>query len=194
MVGVGRSSDHKMVDGFVKYRILKQTTDGSMPISLTGMSSINVDSEPNCLLGYDRYQFFNSRIAYLFTAMVARKFNSKFSFQVSPVFIHYNLVDNLTDRNDSFSLVASTRYKLTKRLALTAEYIERVTPYTQNMSQYHNVLSLGLDIETGGHVFQLFVTNGYSINEVRTIPYTTSSFSNGMMLGFNLSRVFSTRR
>lgn len=193
MIGLGRASDHKMVDGFLKYRILRQTTDGSMPVSLTGLGSVNVDTEPNSLLGVDYYQYFNSRLAYMATAMVARKFNSKFSLQLSPVFIHYNIVQNLTDKNDMFSLVGSTRYKFTKRTALTLEYMARITPYTVDMSQYHNVFSIGFDIETGGHVFQVFVTNGYSINEVRTIPYTTGSFSNGMMLGFNLSRVFSTR-
>ncbi len=194
MVGLGRASDHKMVDSFVKYRILRQTTDESMPISITGLASINVDSEPNSLLGFDYYQHFNSRLVYMATAMIARKFNSKFSLQVSPVFIHYNIVQNLTDKNDMFSMVGSARYKLTKRTALTVEYMQRVTPYSVNMSQYHNVLSVGFDIETGGHVFQVFVTNGTSINEVRTIPYTTYGFfSNGMALGFNLSRVFSTR-
>jgi hypothetical protein len=193
LVGIGRASDHKVIDGFAKYRILRQTTDGSMPISVTGLASVNVDSEPNSLLGIDRYQYFNSRLAYLATVMVARKFNSKFSLQLSPVFIHYNLVDNLTDKNDMFSLVSSARYKISKRTAFTVEYMQRITPYTVNMSQYHNVLSLGFDIETGGHVFQVFVTNGYSINETRTIPYTSSNFSDGMMLGFNLSRVFSTR-
>jgi len=193
MVGLGRASDHKMVDSFVKYRILRQTTDGSMPVSITGLASVNVDTEPNSLLGVDYYQYFNSRLAYMGTAMIARKFNPKFSLQISPVFIHYNIVQNLTDKNDMFSLVGSTRYKLTKRTALTVEYIARITPYTVDMSQYHDVLSIGFDIETGGHVFQIFVTNGYAINEVRTIPYTTASFSNGMMLGFNLSRVFSTR-
>jgi len=193
MIGMGRASDHKMVDGFVKYRFLRQTTDGSMPVSLTGLGTVNVDSEPNSLIGVDYYQHFNSRLVYMATAMVARKFNSKFSLQLSPVYIHYNMVQNLTDKNDMLSLVGSTRYKLTKRTALTLEYMARVTPYTVNMSQYHNVLSIGFDIETGGHVFQIFLTNGYSINEVRTIPYTTASFSDGMMLGFNLSRVFSTR-
>jgi len=193
MVGLGRASDHKMVDGFLKYRILRQTIDGSMPVSLTGLATINVDSEPNSLLGVDYYQYFNSRLVYMATAMVARKFNSKFSLQISPVFIHYNIVQSLTDRNDMFSLAGSARYKLTKRTALTLEYMQRITPYTVNMSQYHNVLGIGFDIETGGHVFQIFVTNGYSINEVRTIPYTMQGFSDGMMLGFNLSRVFSTR-
>ena len=194
MIGLGRASDHKMIDGFAKYRILRQTTDGSMPISVTGLTSINIDSEPNSLLGVDYYQYFNSRLVYMGTAMVARKFNSKFSLQLSPVFIHYNIVQNLTDKNDIFSLVGSTRYKVTKRTALTLEYMQRITPYSVNMSQFHNVLSIGFDVETGGHVFQIFVTNGYAINEVRTIPYTTAGFSNGMMLGFNLSRVFSTHK
>jgi len=193
MIGVGRASDHKMVDGFMKYRILRQTTDGSMPVSITGLASVNVDSQPNSLIGVDYYQNFNSRLVYMGTAMIARKFNSKFSLQVSPVFIHYNMVQNLTDKNDMLSAVGSARYKFTKRTALTLEYMYRITPYTVDMSQYYNVLSIGFDIETGGHVFQIFVTNGSAINEVRTIPYTTSSFSNGLMLGFNLSRVFSTR-
>ena len=193
MVGLGRASDHKMVDSFVKYRILRQTTDGSMPISITGLASINIDSEPNSFIGYDYYQHFNSRLAYMATAMIAKKFNSKFSLQVSPVFIHYNIVQNLTDKNDILSVVGSARYKFTKRTALTVEYMQRASTYSVNMAQYHNVLSIGFDIETGGHVFQVFVTNGTSINEVRAIPYTTSGFSNGMVLGFNLSRVFSTR-
>ncbi len=193
MVGIGRASDHKMVDTFVKYRILRQTTNGSVPVSITGLASVNVDSEPNSLLGVDYYQNVSSRLVYMATAMIARKFNSKISLQVSPVFIHYNIVQNLTDKSDMFSVVGSGRYKFTKRTALTVEYMQRVTPYSANMSQYHNVLSIGFDIETGGHVFQVFVTNGSSINEVRTIPYTTAGFSNGAMLGFNLSRVFSTR-
>lgn len=194
MIGLGRASDHKMIDVFGKYRFLRQTTDGSMPISITGMISVNEDSQPNSLLGIDRFQDFSSRLAYMATAMVARKFSPKFSLQVSPVFIHYNLVDNLTDKNDMLSVVGSARYKFTKRTALTVEYIQRITPYTADMSQYYNVLSIGFDIETGGHVFQVFVTNGSAINEVRAIPYTTTSFSDGMMLGFNLSRVFSTRK
>ena len=193
MVGVGRASDHKMEDAFVKYRLLRQTTNGSVPISLTAMASINLDTEPNSLLGVDYYKYFSSRLAYMGTVMIARKFNSRFSLQLSPVYIHYNMVQNLTDKNDMLSLVGSTRYKLTKRMAFMMEYMHRVTLYSANMTQYHPVLSIGLDIETGGHVFQVFVTNGYAINEVRTIPYTTAGFSNGMMLGFNLSRVFTLR-
>lgn len=194
LVGLGRASDHKVIDAFAKYRLWRQTNDDAMPVSVTGLASINVDTEPNSLLAVDRYQYFSSRLAYMASVMVARKFNSQFSLQISPTFIHYNLVDNLTDKNDMVSVAGLARYKFTKRTALTVEYIQRVTPYTATMSQYHNVLSLGFDIETGGHVFQVFVTNGSAINETRTIPYTTAGFSNGMMLGFNISRVFSVKQ
>jgi hypothetical protein len=189
LVGIGRSSDQKVVDGFLKYKLLRQTTDGSMPISLTALGTVNMTLMPNSLT-QDRYQLMSSRFFYLASVMVARQFNSKLSLQLSPMYTHFNLVDKLTDKNDLFSLAGAFRYKLTKRLALTLEYMKRVTPYTADMTQYHDVLGVGLDIETGGHVFQVFVTNGYSINEARTIAYTSTSVQKGMMLGFNISRVF----
>jgi hypothetical protein len=190
MVGIGRSSDQKVVDGFVKYKLLRQTTDGSMPVSLTGLGTANVTGMPNSLV-QDRYQYFSSRMSYLASIMVARKFNSRISAQVSPIYTHFNLVDKLNDKNDLLSLAGSFRYKFSKRSAIVIEYLKRLTPYTADKSQYNDVLGVGFDIETGGHVFQVFITNGFSINEARTVDYTTTSISKGMMLGFNLSRVFS---
>jgi hypothetical protein len=102
------------------------------------------------------------------------------------------MVDLLTDQNDIFALGISGRYKLTGSLALTAEYIYRLNKYSRNFDQYYNGFGVGLDIETGGHVFQLFLTNAIAINEVSVIPYTQSSWSNGQFrVGFNISRVFS---
>jgi hypothetical protein len=190
MVGIGRGSDQKVVDGFVKYRLLRQRTNGSMPVSLTGLATANMTTMPNSLT-QDRYLYSSSRMSYLASIMVARKFNSRISLQLSPIYTHFNLVDNLTDKNDLLSLAGSFRYKFGKRFALTLEYVKRLTPYTRDMTQYHDVLGVGFDIETGGHVFQLFVTNGYSINDARTIAYTTTGVKNGLMLGFNISRVFS---
>jgi hypothetical protein len=189
MVGVGRSSEQKIFDGFVKYKILRQTTDGSMPVSVTGFGSANYTSMPNSLV-QDRYLYTNSRMSYLASIMVARQFSSKLSVQLTPQYTHYNLVDKLTDKNDLLSIVGSFRYKISKRTALTMEYMMRLTPYAADMTQYHDVLGIGFDIETGGHVFQVFVTNGSAINEARTTAYTTSGIKDGLMLGFNLSRVF----
>lgn len=194
-VGVGRASYNKMFDAFVKYKILHQTTDNAIPLTVAVLGSVNVTSniDPNKTLnGVDRYEFFSNRVAYFGQIMLARKFNSRLSFQLSPLYVHYNMVDLLTDQNDIFALGISGRYKLTGSLALTAEYIYRLNKYSRNFDQYYNGFGIGLDIETGGHVFQLFLTNAIAINEVSVIPYTQSSWSNGQFrLGFNISRVFS---
>ena len=194
MVGVGRASYNKMFDAFAKYKWLRQTTDNRMPVTLTLLGSMNVTSniDPNkALNGADRYQYFSSRVAYLAQAMIARKFNSNFSLQVSPLYIHYNMLSALTDQNDIFAVGVSSRYKITGSLALTGEYIYRVNKYSRDFNLYHNALSLGFDLETGGHVFQVFVTNSIGINEVSVVPYTESSWSKSQFrLGFNISRVF----
>lgn len=193
MLGIGRSSERKYVDGFIKYRWLRQTWENEMPVSVTFLTSANITTErdPGAGTNAKRYEFFSNRLAYFSTVMVARKFTPDFSAQIAPIFIHYNLVDKLTDKNDMFSVATSARYKFTRSTAVTAEYIARVSPYTRDMNAYKNVLSLGFDIETGGHVFQVFLTNGFSINEVLAVPYTTASWTkNEMRLGFNVSRTF----
>jgi hypothetical protein len=197
-VGLGRSSYKKMIDAFAKYKWLRQTTDNSMPLTLGFLASANVitdDDYTQTLTGIDRYATFSNRMVYFFQVMAARKFNSKFSLQIAPVVIHYNIVDKLNDKNDMLAVTASARYKFSKRAALTAEYVQRTLKYTPDFDSYHNVLSLGFDIETGGHVFQVFFTNGYMINETAVIPYTDGSWGKGnVMLGFNISRTFSLNK
>jgi hypothetical protein len=193
MVGVGRTSDRKVFDGFIKYKWLRQTTDNSMPVTMTVLGTANIlgERDPGTPSGNPRYGYFANRMSYIAMVMVARKFNARFSAQASPIYVHHNLVDQLTDKNDVVAVAGSMRYKFTRSVALTAEYIAPVTLYSRDMSQFFNVLALGFDIETGGHVFQLFVTNGYSINESQVIPYTTGSWRNKeMRLGFNVSRTF----
>jgi hypothetical protein len=165
-----------------------------MPLSLGLLASsivITDDDYTQSVTGIDRYATFSNRMVYFFQLMAARKFNSKFSLQISPVLVHYNIVDKLNDKNDILAVTASARYKFSKRAAVTAEYIQRTLKYTPDFDSYHNVLSLGFDIETGGHVFQMFLTNGYMINETAVIPYTDGSWGKGnVMLGFNISRTF----
>lgn len=193
-VGIGRSSYGKMFDGLLKYRILRQTQEKGMPVSVTGLVSINAIGirDPNkALTGVDMYENFSSRLAYMYQLMIARKFNSKLTLQISPIFIHYNMVVRTNDKNDMFAVAGSGRYKVSKSISLTGEYTLRATKYTVLKSTYYNSAGLGIDIETGGHVFQMFVTNSSPINEVQSIPFTTSSWSKGQVrLGFNVSRVF----
>jgi hypothetical protein len=99
------------------------------------------------------------------------------------------MAERFTDNNDSYFLTGAIRYKFTNRISLTAEYGARMRTYTQQ--KVYNSLGVGIDIETGGHVFQMFVTNSFGIVESQFLPFTTTSWSdNGIRIGFNVSRVF----
>lgn len=192
-VGIGRSSYDKIVDGNIKTRILRQTLDNKMPITMTYQGTMNVitKKDPRASQGIDKYDYFTSRLAYSNTLTIARKFGDRLSFQLTGFHVHYNMVDKATDKNDIWAAGFAGRYKLNARLAITFEYAARLNTYTDNQSQYQNPMSIGLDIETGGHVFQLHLTNGYGINEIQFIPYSTSDVTKGMIkFGFNISRVF----
>jgi len=193
VVGVGRSSYQKFFDGFLKYKFMRQAESGPK-FTIAGVTSINLisDDDPNkAVTGIDRYQYFSSRLSYMAQALIARKFSPELSLQLSPTYIHYNMVTRANDKNDMVAVGISGRYKFTRSVAITAEYILPVTSYTPISDQYYNVLSIGFDIETGGHVFQLFFTNAGAINEVQLIPYTSTSWRDkGFRFGFNISRVF----
>jgi hypothetical protein len=190
--GFGRSNVKKMVDMFGKYQILQQTLDNKMPITLAWMSSFNINTTrdekkelfPN---SYHRYNYVHS-------LMIARKFSDKFSLQLSPTYIHFNMVDNSLQKNDIYSVIGIARVKVSKMSSLTVEYAHRLNKYDIEsvMKTYQNSLSIGWDIETGGgHVFQMFISNSRGIIEAQTIPYTMGQVKYGEFhIGFNISRAF----
>ncbi len=191
MVGVGRASFGKVYDAFGKYKILWQTSDNKMPVSLLYYTSINVKTlkwqDPN------RENYFSSRLAYTHQLILGRKFNENFSMQLSPTLVHRNLVATKAEKNDVFALGFSGRQKLSNRLAFTWEYF--LVPKGQLASNFKNSLSLGFDIETGGHVFQVHFTNSTSMVDQGFICETTNSWGNGgVHFGFNVSRVFNVGR
>jgi hypothetical protein len=192
--GIGRTSYQKTYDGFLKYKLLRQRYDNWSPVTVTLLASmfITSDKDPTAAFtGYDHYQYFTSRMSYNYQVLIARKFSEKLSVQIAPTMIHYNLVENITDKNDLFAAVGMVRYKFTKRMAIGAEYAYRLSKYSANMSQYHNSLGVSLEIETGGHVFQIIATNSFGLIESQTIGYTTNDILKGqMMIGFNIGRFF----
>lgn len=191
-VGIGRTSFEKLVDGYLKYRLLRQMTNGGMPVSVTlyGASFCTTQSDPNASVnGFDKYHYPADRLSYCMQVIVARKFSEKLSFQLSPSLVHYNLVENITDKNNAIALGFAGRYKVTRRMAITAEYGLRYKSYT--IQNYYNSLGIGCDIETGGHVFQMFLTNSNGIVEPQFLTHTTTSWKNGgIAFGFNISRAF----
>ena len=195
MLGVGRGSLNKTYDSFAKFRLLRQSSGAkSMPVSLSYFTSV----ELNTLKFQDptRTNYFSSRLAFVHQLLIARKFNDKFSFQLSPTFIHRNLVKTELDMNDVYAMGFGARYKLSKRLSLNAEYYYNYNPNNKfQETKYYNSASVGVDIETGGHVFQIMLTNSLGMREGSFIPQTTDNwFDKGIHLGFNISRVFSFQK
>lgn len=192
MVGLGRSNYEKMFDGFAKYRVLRQTEDGSMPLSLTwfsGMYYTGIKDPGKSLTGYDKYQKGYQRLSYVHQAILGRKFGKNFSLQIAPWFVHYNMVNDIKDGNDMYGLAGAIRYKFTRSLAVTAEYATRFNKYSDN--DYYDSFGIGFEIETGGHVFQVHVTNSFGLSENQFLPYTTTKWGDGgIRIGFNISRVF----
>lgn len=193
MFGFGRSSYEKLLDGFVKFRLLRQTEDNGLPVSVTLVSSMfyTMQKDPNkSSTGIDKYGNKSSRISYVHQVIVGRKFTSALSLQLAPVFVHYNQVDDFTDKNDMLLVAAAGRIKVSNRIAITAEYAYNILEYSKRKT-YYNPLGVGIDIETGGHVFQVHVTNAFGIADNQFFPYTNTSWKdNGIRLGFNVSRVF----
>ena len=187
-VGIGRSSLEKTFDGFAKYKILRQSSGKrSVPVTMTLFSSIALTSlkwsDP------ERTNYFSSRLAYTFQLLIARKFSDRISIQLTPSLIHKNLVETAEDHNDIFTLGAGGRYKFTKRTSLNVEY--HYVFGNQITQPYDHSLSVGFDIETGGHVFQVFMTNSNPLFERGFLTETVGKWSKGdIYLGFNISRAF----
>lgn len=192
MVGVGRSSFNKTYDGFTKVKILRQSTGKkNMPISLSWFSSMTLNSMK---WRYpERENYFSSRLQYAHQLLIARKFGERLSLQLSPTLIHRNLVSVPEESHDVYAMGAGGRFKITKRSSVNAEYVY-VLP-DQLLPMYKNSFSVGLDIETGGHVFQLHCTNSTSMVETGFVSETVGDWMEGdIHFGFNVSRVFTVKK
>ena len=188
MVTVGRSSFQKAFDASLKYRILRQSTNKGQPVSLSLNTGITYTN-----LRYPDKPYMNGkyRTDYFTQLLLARKFSTKFSLQLTPSWIHYNLVPEAIDKNNVFVLGAGGRIKLTKRLSINAEYNYLFNNQVVTNKVY-NSLSAGLDIESGGHVFQFVFSNSRGLIPTVFLPQTTDSWGDGgIYFGFNISRVFS---
>lgn len=190
-VGIGRSTFGKQFDGFAKYRILWQSTGKkNIPVSLTWVSSMMLQSLRNPDDGIKRN--FSDRLFYAHQAIVARKFSPGFSFQLMPTMVHYNIVPTAPIPNDLFSLGSAARIKLSNSIALMGEYYYQLG---NTLPGTTNSFALGVDIETGGHVFQLQFTNSTGMTERTFITETTGKWGDGdIHFGFNISRVFTIRK
>lgn len=190
--GIGRTSFEKLADGFLKYRLVRQRPEGWQQFSVTLFTSAyyTMQKDPNRdANGFDKYKDRTSRLSFAHQIIIGRKFDDRFSLQIAPTLVHNNLVDHLDEKNDIFLLCGATRYKFTKRAAITLEYGWRINEYSAR--DFYDTFSVGIDLETGGHIFQMFLTNSLGIAEPQFLTRTTDSWSDGgIRLGFNISRAF----
>ncbi len=188
MAGIGRSSFEKTLDGFLKYKLVRQKTGAeNSPISLSLFTSMAIETIP--FADPDRDNFFSSRLSYTWQVLLSRKFSPGFTLQLTPSLVHRNLVETLEEKNDILALGIGTRIKLSSRVTLNGEYI--IADKNGLANDFNNSIAIGCDIETGGHVFQLHLTNSTSMIEKGFIAENTGVFFDGdIHFGFNISRVF----
>ncbi len=182
-IGFGRSSSGKVYDGYFKMQFLRQKETGGSPITLTGFASATITGIRN-----DSYEKFTQRFSYAYQLLIARKFSDRFSVQLMPTFVHNNLVFDIAEENNTIAMGAAFKYQISKVVTLLAEVY---APISELPSDRKIPIALGVDINTGGHVFQLQLTNTMAMVEKDFIVNTDSDWFDGdIRLGFNISRTF----
>jgi hypothetical protein len=190
MAGIGRSTFNKEVDGFIKYRLLWQSKGAkNVPFSLILLSGMSVNGLKDVTGNPEVPTTFNRRLGYYHALIIGRKFNERFTLQLTPTLVHTNIVASRVIPNDLYALGFGGRFKMTKRMALVWDYTYAFNRFPGKFQ--YNPLSLGIDIETGGHVFQLHFSNAVGMNERAFISDSNGDWLKGaIQFGFNLSRVF----
>ncbi len=192
-VGIGRSSYQKNIDGFLKIKLIRQSEGpGALPFSLLYFTSITMNGMK--WTDTSRINYFSSRLTYVHQLIVGSKITDRLSLEIVPTAIHRNLVVQAAEQNLVFAVGTGGRFKLSKRLSINAEYVLRIPPKDKTVEAYannFNSLSVGVDIETGGHVFQLHLSNSLPMIDKGFMLETDQSWQKGgIHIGFNITRDF----
>ncbi|HEV7351057.1 DUF5777 family beta-barrel protein [Telluribacter sp.] len=195
MVGVGRSSEQKAYDFFAKYRVLQQTTGArTVPVSVTLFGSTVVRTIRSFIPG-EAQRSFQDKLSYTGQVLIARKFSERLSLQLSPTYLYRNQPELPADDRLLLAVGIGGRYKLSKRVSLNGEYFWTARDAGSTSLPYYNSMAVGVDIETGGHVFQLHFTNSLGMIEKQFIGETLGTWGKGdIHYGFNISRTFSLEK
>lgn len=201
-IGIGRNAMNKLIDGSLKWKLLKQTTDFKVPLSITFFGDIGYSHAPTSAIygGINKNFETNElhRVNYVSQLVIASKLSKSISLEVLPTYMHRNFIqqrintnNDAEDVNGFFSIGFGGRIKMTKRVCLIGDYFYNTIPFFQNNDKATNPLSFGVELETGGHVFSLFFTNAGGLIENNFIPYTYDKWTKGQIkFGFNISRTF----
>jgi hypothetical protein len=186
-IGIGRTSREDNIDFGLDYRLLHQTKSDNIPISLVLKGNLGIRTQKEAFS-----LTFQERLNYLGSVMIGRKFSESFSFQISPMISHFNTVvkrDTNTELyNTVYGLGFAGRIKLNERKSLSFEYLPVIGDRITNTK---NHAALVYELETGGHVFQMFFMSGRWFTEQHLLTRTeTDFFEPNFRFGFNVNRVF----
>lgn len=197
MIGLGRSKGNgqpyrSLIDGFAKYRILRQKPNGQgMPISLSalGTMSYSYAKKSSDIYSVANYPKTAYRFAYCAQLNIARKFGKLFSVAVMPILVHRNYVQQ-SDENTLFSLGGALRWSVTKRMGLIVEYYQ-VLADDEIRTQNYNSFSVAMEWMTFGHNFTVYLTNARGFGETQFITNTYDNWLKGQFrIGFCIGRKF----
>lgn len=187
--GLSRQTYQKTYELGIKYKMANQEKEG-FPVTIVGYNTIEANSalKKDALLpGLE----FKHRLSYSTQLLVSRKFTEKFSAELAPMYVYKNLYKATSDQKDMFLLGAGARLKVSKRTSLNVDYAARLTLPDEYNSIYHNPLTVGVDMETGGHIFQFVLSNAQPMNDITFLTNTSGNWNGGgIFFGFNMYRVF----
>jgi len=179
-IGFGTTKDNRLQDFNLKYAIIQQTRSGKVPLSITYYGDMAVDARPK-----DNFIYSSDRLSYFNSVIIARRFTSKISLQVVPSLSHYNIVES-TLSNDQFSVALGGRIKVASTMAILLDYSQPITQNTDNPG-----LSLGLEMSTSSHAFQVFLGNYNGIIPQKNYMFNQNKLSDGdILIGFNITRLW----
>lgn len=185
-IGFSRETSNKIYEFASKIKFADQQTNG-FPFTIVAYNTVDINSK----LKTNEYPNLktNNRFAYSNQLLVSRKFSNAISLEIAPIYIHKNLYDPETELKDQFLVAAGGRFKISKRMSLNIEYAKRINAPENTI--FHDPLSAGLDIETGGHVFQMVLSNSQVMNDVAVFSKAQGNWNGGgIYFGFNMYRVF----
>lgn len=199
-VGLNYTPQQSIVDGNLKFKVLRQQTGVyNIPLTIDVLADVYLKTGPFTTSqgSYKGGEQFLDRMSYLFQVLFARKFTESFSLQLMPTMVHYNAAPtSMIGVNDIYSIGIGGRYKITERIAITAEYFRQLNGYKKSVNgvadYVADYLSVGVEFDTGGHIFQIFASNSPQMLTpyMFSIGNTTPFYKGDIRLGFNLNRAF----
>ena len=183
-IGLARESIRQTYSTHIKIKLKNQTKRFPFHVAAYGITNIRTD------LDKDRYPLlkFGDNLSYATQLLISRRFSNRFSFEVAPTYVRQNLVLEPFQKHDQVALGVGGRMKMSKRMSVNIDYVHNFSRHKNSI--YNNPLTIGLDIETGGHVFQLLFSNAQSTNEPGFISNAEGKWFKDVFFGFNIVRVF----